>query len=196
MPAVLDPPGLITWRRFLLADDMSLTTLTTIELMVSDVLQLPRAPEAMAAQEAAERERAEAAVRAAYEADVAAVRQLRMTLRDVATKLLCDRRWRALAAPVSPEDDPIYWERVRFFCHQTKVEVCDCGWNHTPFCSLCPNTTMYCAHSLLWCHRRMTSPSGSRLGTSASRRHGVYTFCTPCPSIKYYPMILADFVFA
>ncbi|CAL8469143.1 g8684 [Coccomyxa elongata] len=74
--------------------------------------KLPRAPEALAAQEAAERERAEAAARAAYEADVAAVRQLRMTLRDVATKLLCDRRWRSLAAPVSPEDDPTYWERM------------------------------------------------------------------------------------
>lgn len=75
-------------------------------------MQLPRAPEALAAQAAAEQARAEAAARAAYEADVAAVRQLRMTLREVATKLLCDRRWRSLAAPVFPEEDPEYWERV------------------------------------------------------------------------------------
>ena len=42
-----------------------------------------------------------------------AVRALRMGLREVAGKLLGDRRWRALALPVTPEEDPDYWERVR-----------------------------------------------------------------------------------
>ena len=94
---------------------------------MSFVVQLPRAPEAMAAQAAAEAARAEAAACASYEADVAAVRQLRMTLREIAMKLLCDRRWRVLAAPVSPEEDPNYWERVSSphpSCHP--VDTCSC----------------------------------------------------------------------
>jgi hypothetical protein len=76
-------------------------------------VQLPRAPEAIAAEEEAARLKAEAEARARYEADAAALRQLRMALREAATKLLGDRRWRSLAMPVSPEEDPEYWERVR-----------------------------------------------------------------------------------
>ena len=81
----------------------------------------------MVAQASAEAARAEAAACASYEADVAAVRQLRMTLREIAMKLLCDRRWRVLAAPVSPEEDPDYWERVSFSylsCHPVDTSSC------------------------------------------------------------------------
>ena len=74
--------------------------------------QLPKAPEAAEALAEAERRKAEAEAKARYDADVAAVRDLRMGLRDVATKLLCDRRWRSLALPVMPQEDPEYWERV------------------------------------------------------------------------------------
>jgi hypothetical protein len=77
------------------------------------LLQLPRAPEAVAEEEARIRLAAEAASVAAYEADVAVLRDLRMGLRDVTTKLLMERRWRAFAEPVTPEDDPEYWHRVR-----------------------------------------------------------------------------------
>jgi hypothetical protein len=75
--------------------------------------QLPKAPEAAEALAEAARQKHEAEARARYAADVAAVRDLRMGLRDVATKLLCDRRWRSLALPVAPQEDPEYWERVR-----------------------------------------------------------------------------------
>ena len=78
------------------------------------LLQLPRAPEAIAEEEARIRLVAEAASMAAYEADVAVLRDLRMGLRDVTTKLLMERRWRAFAEPVTPEDDPEYWHRVRY----------------------------------------------------------------------------------
>lgn len=61
----------------------------------------------------AARAREAAAAVARYEADVAAARELRMGLRDVATRLLADRRWRCLALPVTPQEDPEYWERVR-----------------------------------------------------------------------------------
>ena len=37
---------------------------------------------------------------------------LRMGLRDVTTRLLCDRRWRAFAEPVMAEEDPEYLELV------------------------------------------------------------------------------------
>ena len=37
---------------------------------------------------------------------------LRMGLRDVTTRLLCDRRWRAFAEPVTAEEDPEYLELV------------------------------------------------------------------------------------
>ena len=75
--------------------------------------QLPKAPEAVEALAEAERKKSEAEAKGRYDADVAAVRDLRMGLRDVATKLLCDRRWRSLALPVTPQEDPEYWERVR-----------------------------------------------------------------------------------
>ena len=77
------------------------------------VLQLPKAPEAAEALAEAARLKKDAEAKAAYEADVATVRELRMCLRDVSTKLLSDRRWRSLALPVTPQDDPEYWERVR-----------------------------------------------------------------------------------
>ena len=76
-------------------------------------LQLPKAPEAAEALTEAARLKKETEARAAYEADVAAVRELRMCLRDVATRLLTDRRWRSLALPVTPQEDPEYWQRVR-----------------------------------------------------------------------------------
>lgn len=135
--------------------------------------QLPRAPEALAAQEAAERERAEAAARAAYEADVAAVRQLRMTLRDVATKLLCDRRWRALAAPVSPEDDPTYWQRVGYLPSDNMQLY--------TFCSYHPNR-MHCAYSLLRYVWSMIPPSGTGWGALPSDNMELYDDLQPMPA--------------
>ncbi|CAL5230062.1 g13513 [Coccomyxa viridis] len=74
--------------------------------------ELPKAPEAAEALAEAARLKKEAEARAAYEADVATVRELRMCLRDVATRLLTDRRWRTLALPVTPQEDPEYWQRV------------------------------------------------------------------------------------
>ncbi len=76
------------------------------------LLQLPKAPEAAEALAEAARLKKKAEARAAYEADVAAVRELRMCLRDVATRLLTDRRWRSLALPVTPQEDAEYWQRV------------------------------------------------------------------------------------
>lgn len=66
--------------------------------------QLPKAPDAAAAAEAAAAEAEAEARREARAADVAAVRALRMALRQVTTRLLVDRRWRAFADPVSPEE--------------------------------------------------------------------------------------------
>ena len=83
-----------------------------LSLMLSTV-QLPRAPEAIHEENERLRLAAEAASIAAYEADVAVLRELRMALRDVTTKLLIERRWRAFAEPVTPEDDPEFWHRVR-----------------------------------------------------------------------------------
>lgn len=79
--------------------------------------QLPRAPEAIQEENERLRLAAEAASVAAYEADVAVLRELRMALRDVTTKLLIERRWRAFAEPVTPEDDPEFWHRVRRCTH-------------------------------------------------------------------------------
>lgn len=80
--------------------------------------QLPKAPEAEQAAAEADAAAKAAAERAARQADVAALRALRMGLRDVTTRLLCDRRWRAFAEPVTPEEDPEYLELVRFGrCH-------------------------------------------------------------------------------
>jgi len=82
--------------------------------IVCIVAQLPKAPEVEAAAAAADAAARDAAERAAREADVAALRSLRMGLRDVTTRLLCDRRWRAFAEPVTAEEDPEYLALVRF----------------------------------------------------------------------------------
>ncbi|KAK9811900.1 hypothetical protein WJX72_012131 [[Myrmecia] bisecta] len=73
---------------------------------------LPKAPEAIAAQQEAEAAAVEAKARAQHDEDQAVLRTLRMALRDVATRMLCDRRWRSFAEPVSPDEDPEYWEKV------------------------------------------------------------------------------------
>jgi hypothetical protein len=79
-------------------------------------VQLPKAADAAEVAEAAKL----AQQRQAYEADAAVVRALRMALRDVTTRMLCDRRWRRFAEPVLPEEDPGYWEAVRL-CSQSDV---------------------------------------------------------------------------
>jgi hypothetical protein len=75
--------------------------------------QLPRAPEAIAATEAATTAAAAAAVQATRASDIAAVRTLRIALREVTTQLLVDRRWRAFSEPVSSLEDPEYANLVR-----------------------------------------------------------------------------------
>ncbi|KAK9861644.1 hypothetical protein WJX84_011103 [Apatococcus fuscideae] len=74
--------------------------------------QLPRAPEAVAAEAAAAAEAAHRQAAATAAKEETAVRRLRMTLREIATMLLCNRRWQVFAEPVHPEDDPEYWQRV------------------------------------------------------------------------------------
>ena len=106
-------------RKFAGSDLSEIGVIGTPCCCVTDslALQLPKAPEAAEALAEAAQNRKEAEARAAYEADVAAVRELRMCLRDVATRLLTDRRWRSLALPVTPQEDPEYWQRVRL--HRT-----------------------------------------------------------------------------
>lgn len=67
-------------------------------------LQLPKAPDAAAAAAAATAAAEAEARREARLTGVAAVRALRMALREVTTRLLVDRRWRAFAEPVSPAE--------------------------------------------------------------------------------------------
>ncbi|KAK9862443.1 hypothetical protein WJX84_000192, partial [Apatococcus fuscideae] len=74
--------------------------------------QLPRAPEAVAAEAAAAAQAEHRKAVAAAAAEETAVRQLRMILRDIASAMLCTRRWQAFAEPVHPDDDPEYWQRV------------------------------------------------------------------------------------
>ncbi|KAK9862444.1 hypothetical protein WJX84_000192, partial [Apatococcus fuscideae] len=75
-------------------------------------LHHPRAPEAVAAEAAAAAQAEHRKAVAAAAAEETAVRQLRMILRDIASAMLCTRRWQAFAEPVHPDDDPEYWQRV------------------------------------------------------------------------------------
>ena len=75
-------------------------------------VQLPRAPEAVAAEAAAAARAEHRKAAAAAAAEESAVRQLRMILRDIASAMLCTRRWQAFAEPVHPEDDAEYWQKV------------------------------------------------------------------------------------
>ena len=77
------------------------------------LVQLPRAPEAVAAEAAAAAQAEHRKAAAAAAGEEAAVRQLRMLLRDITSAMLCTRRWQAFAEPVHPEEDPEYWQRVR-----------------------------------------------------------------------------------
>ena len=75
-------------------------------------LQLPLAPDALALQAEAAEQREVAEARRLWEEDEAALRALRMGLREIATKLLCTRQWKAFWLPVDPEDDPDYYSQV------------------------------------------------------------------------------------
>ena len=96
------------------AAPVSLPALSGAALQTQPVVcSCPGRPRRLQA-EAAEAEAArEAAAAAALARDRAAVRQLRMTLRGVAMKLLGDRRWAACALPVDPEENPEFYARVR-----------------------------------------------------------------------------------
>ena len=78
-------------------------------------LQLPVAPEGLAMQAEAETARREAEARRLWEEDEAALRSLRMALREITTKLLCARQWKEFWDPVDPEDDPGYYAQVPHF---------------------------------------------------------------------------------
>jgi hypothetical protein len=69
-------------------------------------------------QEAAAQAQAQAQ-RLAYEAAVADLRQLRMLLRSVTASLLCDKRFRLFWQPVSPEEEPEYYEAVKVGCRES-----------------------------------------------------------------------------
>lgn len=74
--------------------------------------ELPRDPAAERAKEDAKAAAAALAARCAYEEDQATLRALRVALRAVTLALLGDRRWKMFAAPVSPDEDPEYWQLV------------------------------------------------------------------------------------
>ena len=82
-------------------------------------MQLPRAPEAVAAEAAAAAAAEHRKASAAAAADEAAVRRLRMTLRDVASLMLTNRRYEMFWEPPDIDEDPTYWEKVGFE-HVTK----------------------------------------------------------------------------
>ncbi len=75
-------------------------------------MQLPRAPEAVAAEAAAAAEAEHRKASAAAAAEEAAVRRLRMILRDIASLMLTQRRFEMFWEPPHPDDDPQYWQRV------------------------------------------------------------------------------------
>ena len=88
---------------------------TTVVLRVTTrvfFLQLPLAPDALAVQAEAAEQREVAEARRLWEEDEATLRALRMGLREIATKLLCTRQWKAFWLPVDPEDDPDYYSQV------------------------------------------------------------------------------------
>ncbi len=75
-------------------------------------VQLPLAPEGLVMQAEAAKAKAEAEARRRWEDDDAALRSLRMTLREITTKLLCTRQWKEFWEPVDPEEDPEYYTQV------------------------------------------------------------------------------------
>jgi len=76
------------------------------------VQALPLAPDAIAAAAAHKKAEETAVARQTYEHDQAALRALRVALREVTTKLLRNRRWELFWMPPDPEDDPDYWNTV------------------------------------------------------------------------------------
>lgn len=73
---------------------------------------LPVAPEAVAAEAARMEQEAHVLARKAYEEDQAALRALRMALREITMKLLRNRKWEVFWEPPSLEYDPEYWKAV------------------------------------------------------------------------------------
>lgn len=82
-----------------------------MQVIVSS-LQLPLAPDALAMQAEAAKARLDEEARQRWEEDESALRNLRMALREIATKLLCNRQWKDFWEPVDPDDDPEYYSEV------------------------------------------------------------------------------------
>ena len=75
-------------------------------------MQLPLAPEGLVDQAEAAKAKKQAEARRRWEEDEAALRSLRMALREITTKLLCTRQWKEFWEPVDPEEDPEYYTQV------------------------------------------------------------------------------------
>lgn len=80
---------------------------------LSDVLQLPRAPEAIAAEQEAQQAKRDQQLREEYSRDIRAVTELRRYLRKVVATMIAKSKYTDFLYPMDPEEDPEAYSKVQ-----------------------------------------------------------------------------------
>ena len=76
------------------------------------VLQLPRAPEAIAAAEEAQQAKREQQLRADYTRDLHAITELRRYLRKIVATMIAKSKYTDFLYPMDPDEDPEAYGKV------------------------------------------------------------------------------------
>ena len=77
------------------------------------VLQLPRAPEAIAAEEEAQQAKRDQQLREEYSRDIRAITELRRHLRKIVATMIAKSKYTDFLYPMDPDEDPEAYSKVR-----------------------------------------------------------------------------------
>ena len=80
------------------------------------MLQLPRAPEAVAAEEEAQHAKREQQQREEYNRDLCTVTELRRCLRKIVANCIAKSKYTDFLYPMSPDDNPEAYYKVTYQC--------------------------------------------------------------------------------
>lgn len=78
------------------------------------MLQLPRAPEAIAAEEEAQQAKRDQQLREEYSRDIRAVTELRRYLRKIVATMIAKSKYTDFLYPMEPDEDPEAYSKVYF----------------------------------------------------------------------------------
>lgn len=79
------------------------------------MLQLPRAPDAIAAEEEAQQAKRDQQAREEYSRDIRAVTELRRYLRKIVATMIAKSKYTDFLYPMDPDEDPEAYSKVRIY---------------------------------------------------------------------------------